>query len=616
MAEWGIEGWILERRLGAGALGEVWQAIRREGEWQERAALKFLSPGDTVHVDDDLERRFALEARIGKRLHHPHVRRVMGHGHTTDAVPYIVMELLDGTTLESWLEAQGQLPLGTVHTILRQVGAALDAAHAMGVVHRDVKPSNIFVLEDPLRFKLFDFGSAKFHGEQLRPGERRTDPDVVIGSPAYLSPEAINEPSRTDHRVDLWALSVTAFKCLTGQLPFNGKGLVDTCGAILEGRMRGAKRLRADLPEDADAWFANLFARDVAQRPATGVELAESFRQLCGLSNPAPTKTRPLPRAALAAAAAAIVVVTGVGLAASQRPNAPAPSTRPQPEPAPMSPLEALPGTTAETPRDEPDGPSEPAALATAPPSVPSSPASAPDPDPAAPAGASPVRVVVEAGDVELGCRGADCKATEGAPRRVFVPAFAIDPYEVTVADYDACVRAGACTKDELDRFTGKKRTLVPSSYCNWDHDERRTHPVNCVSGAQARTYCAWADGRLPTPLEWEKAARGDDGRRFPWGNERASCAYAVMHEGQPGCRAETTAPVGTKPKDRSPWGVYDMAGNVGEWVADDGAPEGHLQVRGGGWGMNDSPTMRPTRWHWAALDSRSVHVGFRCVSR
>jgi formylglycine-generating enzyme len=150
------------------------------------------------------------------------------------------------------------------------------------------------------------------------------------------------------------------------------------------------------------------------------------------------------------------------------------------------------------------------------------------------------------------------------------VPAFCIDRTEVTVAAYRACVSAGACTADHLTESTCNDpfgACFVHRETCNWDKPGREDHPINCVSWNQARRYCLWAGKRLPTNLEWEKAARGTDGRIHPWGGATPTCDLAVWANG---CGRYSTWPVGSKPRGASPYGALDMAGNVGEWTEEE----------------------------------------------
>ncbi len=167
--------------------------------------------------------------------------------------------------------------------------------------------------------------------------------------------------------------------------------------------------------------------------------------------------------------------------------------------------------------------------------------------------------VTVPSGSFWMGCneewdRG--CRPTEFPYRRVEVPAFRIDRTVVTQAEYARCVADEVCA--------------APASRdeCAWDPESRAAHPVTCIDWFKAREYCDWAGKRLCSEAEWEKAARGNDGRIYPWGNERPTCE--LMHNSRCG---DEPLPVGSRPKGASPYGALEMAGNVREWVEDDWFP-------------------------------------------
>lgn len=215
--------------------------------------------------------------------------------------------------------------------------------------------------------------------------------------------------------------------------------------------------------------------------------------------------------------------------------------------------------------------------------------------------------------------------------RQVQVDVFWIDETEVTVADYSDCVEARGCGQRDL-------RACDPGA--SGDQASGDDHPVNCVDWNRAEQYCAWVDGgtkRLPTEAEWEKAARGTDARTYPWGDApEPSCSHAVMHEGGGfdgwGCGTGSTMPVGGKPLGASPYGALDMAGNVGEWVADWYAsydametdnptgPEpsdttGHERVIRGGAANNQDPEYLRVSLRGSARGNFTGELtGFRCV--
>ena len=222
--------------------------------------------------------------------------------------------------------------------------------------------------------------------------------------------------------------------------------------------------------------------------------------------------------------------------------------------------------------------------------------------------------------------RGASNGYEDSQPAKtIHLDAFAIDKHEVTMVQYEACMDAGACTMPRTGR-----------DY-NWGVADRKNHPINGITWYQAEAFCAWKGKRLPTETEWEKAARGVDGRTFPWGNEKVSCDYAIVDRdsgmaGGMGCRQNKTWPVGSLPIGKSPYGVMDMAGNVSEWTADwyekhywsaspSKNPKGpksgtHKTIRGGSW-RSIVPANMVTTTARASVkpDQTDPSAGVRCAS-
>ncbi len=209
---------------------------------------------------------------------------------------------------------------------------------------------------------------------------------------------------------------------------------------------------------------------------------------------------------------------------------------------------------------------------------------------------------------------------SEQPQRSLWLGAFWIDRLEVKTDDYRSCVNAGACATPALTE-----------ALCNWSLAGHGDHPINCVSWGQAEAYCKWVGKRLPTEAEWEKAARGTDGRTYPWGEAAATCERACMSEGNWGCGDGGTCPVGKYPSGASPFGLQDMAGNVWEWTADyfgedyyaaapprdPGGPVRGTRrsVRGGGYGMGeDGPRCANRDGGFTHDYDGGDAVGFRCA--
>lgn len=227
--------------------------------------------------------------------------------------------------------------------------------------------------------------------------------------------------------------------------------------------------------------------------------------------------------------------------------------------------------------------------------------------------------VQVPGGEFWRGCHSKDtsCSGDDKPGRIVYVSAYRIDKTEVTVGAYTACVKSGQCTAAD----TGP--------YCNYLGVGKENHPINCVDWSQAKVYCESQGKSLPTEAQWEKAARGTDGRIFPWGNQTLSCEFAVWSEGGHGCGKNSTWPVGSKLRGASPYGALDMAGNVWEWTLDwyDVAayskdsrdPKGPLSgssrvYRGGSFFYVPPAYLRAGYRSVNRPSSREFGVGFRCV--
>ena len=237
--------------------------------------------------------------------------------------------------------------------------------------------------------------------------------------------------------------------------------------------------------------------------------------------------------------------------------------------------------------------------------------------------------VAVPAGKGLIGCNEAvdsECEEDEKPGRVVDAAAFEIDVTEVTVAQYRKCVDAGGCSAQGLDLpSSGTADEPELAWTCNWGKPDRDRHPINCVSWQAAADFCKWAKKRLPTASEWERAARGTDGRRYPWGNEavepspQANLADKTLLGGKPGGWGleefadgfVSTAPVGSFPAGDSPVGAKDMAGNVWEFVND--GDENRHEMRGGAWSYYPI-ALRVSDKAYAPNGRRNGDTGFRCV--
>jgi len=257
-------------------MGSVWRA--EHFSLNSQVAVKLVDP--EIIAQPEATARFLREAQAAAALRSPHVVQIFDYGVDAE-VPYIVMELLEGESLATRLELQGKLPAAATAEILSQVCRAVSRAHEHGVVHRDLKPDNIFITanDDVEIAKVLDFGIAK----HVLPGSHgMTHTGAVLGTPYYMSPEQVEGARDVDFRTDLWALSVIAYQCIVGKRPFDEESLG---GLILAICTRPLPRPSAhgDVPAGFDEWFAQGVARDKQRRFASARELASSLRAVCGL---------------------------------------------------------------------------------------------------------------------------------------------------------------------------------------------------------------------------------------------------------------------------------------------------------------------------------------------
>jgi tRNA A-37 threonylcarbamoyl transferase component Bud32 len=261
---------VLVRLLGEGGMAKVW--VADDLQRKRRVAVKVLR-SEFAHNKDVVE-RFISEAKVIGSIQSPHVPKVLDSGTLSDGTPFMVMELMEGDDLEAYLRDHGPLSLRATARLVSQIAAALEAAHRVGVVHRDVKAENIFVLGEGenLEAKLFDFGIAKMPSER-----HHTRVGVVMGTPGYMSPEQLESATEADHRADFWALGVVAYVALAGKLPFQGETFVETCSAVRLGVYDLPSHLRPELPAEVDAWFAKALHADANARFQTASELSASL---------------------------------------------------------------------------------------------------------------------------------------------------------------------------------------------------------------------------------------------------------------------------------------------------------------------------------------------------
>jgi len=602
---------ILEQ-LGEGGMATVYKAY--DTRLETDVAVKVIRTENlTLGTMERALKRFEREAKALARLTHPNIVKVTDYGEY-EGKPYLVMEYLPGGTLKerlgkpvAWQEAV---------RLLIPIAEALDFAHSQNMIHRDVKPSNILLTQrgQPM---LTDFGIAKIL--KLEETADLTGTGMGIGTPEYMAPEQWT--GKTSILSDQYALGVVLYEMLTGRKPYSA----DTPAAILlkqatEPLPRPSQFAR-DLPEKVEKLLLKALAKNPADRyPSMGEFAAALESALSGSAAPAKSQLeRPRertfdPQATVNQMEGSTIKELPVSRALiGQKKSAP-----PSPGLLRYWPIGLVGGlisvglTIAYLIMVSKSSGGGAIPFAT-------------NPDEITDDKGVSMRLV-PAGEFTMGSETYD---NEKPIHQVYLNAYYLDKYEVTNALYQACVDAGIC--DPPHQTSSNSHS---SYYGNSQFDN---YPVINVDWNQAKTYCEWRGARLPTEAEWEKAARGTNGLTYPWGNAfdgtkvnfcDKNCSFDWADNSYDDGYNDT-APVGSYPNGISPYGLYEMAGNVWEWVADwydanyySNSPASNPQgpssgdgraLRGGSWSGSDDdvrtssrPGNAPVLWNY--------FFGFRCA--
>ena len=677
--------YAVEAVVGEGGFATVYRAMHVI--WKRPVALKvFKSMGDFSEKDrqrllDEFIQEGALLADLSARSAAIVQARDIGMLETPRGghVPYMVLEWLDGSTLEAVLEdekTRGAPPRSLFDAVrlMDSAAEALALAHRKGVAHRDVKPGNIFVLGDPrgdCTVKILDFGIAKVvnDAQKIAGTFTKTSGQVTSFTPAYGAPEQFSRThGATGPWTDVFALALIVLEMVSGREALEGDDYLQLAVAAANAERRPTPRTYGVVVSDeVEAVFARAVTVKPADRWQSAGEFWNALRQamrmepLRNMTDPAPQRFAP-PSADDPIASARTVAApmdSQPGIVAA---SAPGVATVPR----------AATTTTGHGPGAGKMGlfvglgvaalgvigaavyfvGRNPGAAATAVPAPPSAVASIPVTIPvlaksAAPAGCPAGMIPIPGGSFFMGSD--DGLPLEKPAHQVSLAPYCIDELEVTVSSYKACSDSGRCKRagstNESADITDKDRKVL-DSLCNIrDPDGRGKHPINCVDWEMADKFCHEQGGRLPTEAEWEFAARGPDGRKYPWGDDDPgaghlnACGKECVAWGQKNGIEEkamydvddgfpNTAPVGSFPKGASRYGVKDVVGNVWEWTADwygayakdeskdpKGPADGAERViRGGSWNGSYASWVRPTFRYKAEPTKRSYGIGFRCA--
>jgi eukaryotic-like serine/threonine-protein kinase len=278
------ERYRLERELGRGSMGTVWSAVHVT--LGQRVAIKLISA--ELVESPEARLRFSNEAKAAARLKSRHVVLVYDDGQTADGMPYIVMEHLDGETVEGRIERAGDLPLVEAVRVVTHVCRALSRAHAQGIIHRDLKPANIFLCrseddEHGWLAKVLDFGVAKLMGAG---DASATKTGALVGTPLFMAPEQVRGASHADQRADLYSLGMVFYNMVSGRFAFDSPSYSDVLIKICVEPLPDLKEVAPWISEPVRQWYNKACAREPGERFQSADEMMEALQQAAERSQP------------------------------------------------------------------------------------------------------------------------------------------------------------------------------------------------------------------------------------------------------------------------------------------------------------------------------------------
>ena len=568
-------------------------------------AIKFLH--SYIEEEPLLLERFRREAKVVAGLRHPNIVQIFDFD-TTEGHPFIVMEYLKGPTLATYLrhlhQKKKRIPPDQVARLLNEISGGLDYAHGQGVVHRDIKPGNIILhsnsedmaldrpLTDDVESVITDFGLVR-----IMNASSQTASGTVSGTPAYMSPEQARG-DQTDHRTDIYSLGIVLYEMLAGRVPFEA----DSTLTVLHMQIHTTPPPIPGVASDVQAVIDRALQKNPEDRYQSSRELAKDYARAIGVYAPPTAVPQAIP------VPSPEVIETQLPPKPETKPelgavtSEPAPTPIPQPKPTPKPSRNRLwigigllalvclavvfvGGSRLLALLPDSPPPTEPV-IPVATNTVVSN---APSETPNLPAAAGMVQVAADT--YEVGLSPADDYHV--TPQSVSLEGFWIDQYQVTNGQYE--------------QFMTATNAAPPMT---WPGEP--DHPVIGVTWEQAFAYCQWTNKRLPNEAEWEAAGRGSGTppQLYPWGNDITADGQALNLPDQ------NTYSVGSLSFNKSPLGVFDMVGNVWEWVGEPyvSSPEGQKFLHGGRYGLpiNDLAY----RLGVAPGDTRYVkYASFRCAA-
>jgi serine/threonine protein kinase/WD40 repeat protein len=265
-----LGGYRVLRVLGTGGMGVVFLA--EDPQLKRHVALKAMKP--SLAASDSARKRFLREAQATAALSHDHIVHIYQVGEDR-GVPFLAMQYLQGETLDDRLKRDDKLPLAEVLRIGREVAAGLNAAHKRGLIHRDIKPGNLWLEAEGGRVKIVDFGLARAAGDDAH----LTQTGAIVGTPAYMAPEQARGEA-VDHRCDLFSLGGVLYRLCTGQLPFTGTNAMSMLLALATEHPLPPRQLNPDVPPALNTLILRLLAKNLPDRPASAQAVVEALRAI------------------------------------------------------------------------------------------------------------------------------------------------------------------------------------------------------------------------------------------------------------------------------------------------------------------------------------------------
>ncbi|MFH0965413.1 MAG: SUMF1/EgtB/PvdO family nonheme iron enzyme [Planctomycetota bacterium] len=583
-------GLRIEKPLGAGGMAEVYLATQLS--LGRHVAVKILP--DWLTGNPQALARFDREAQALAALRHPHIVSVIDRGTTPDGRNFIVMDYIEGENLRA-LMSRGILEADPIRRIMEPLCDALAHAHDRHIVHRDLKPENI-LLDPDGRPHVADFGIARLIGPEAPP-VNVTATNAIVGTRGYMAPEQVGAAREADHRADLYALGVILYEMITGDLPL--------------GAWKPASQLRTDFPYDVDEVLARALATRPDDRFPSALAFADALRKaMQDAEAPPPQATRRRPILPVAVAGVAVTLGLLFLLIALRAPserhpaNGGEPPALEQSAPAPVEPVPAEPSPVLPEPSQAP----EPAPAVSEVPALKAPPGFRAAPD-AVPEPHSQTGYATEIIHEKTGTR------------LLFIPAGRFKMGSHLSAEETGQKYGGAIDWMRNELPLHEVRITRPFYMGNYEVTQgiweslmgynpsqfkSADNPVDHVSWNDCQEFLKRAgdDLRLPTEAEWEYACRAGTDTVFSFGDDpndlHAYAWYAANSSG-------TSHPVGRKLPN--PWGLYDMHGNVFEWVADWYASDAYVRSDVEDPVGPDTGSFRVIRggsWLWQVVDCRS----------